>query len=235
MTLSVGQIGILASTSPGTPFSTTATGSPTTTGSGFIVAVVTTNSASDVTAVSDTFSNIYVQATRIVDTQNTFCFERWYVANGTGGASHQAIVTLSSNQCVFAALIEVKGAATTNAAFYGAPNDTVYAFPTAPPYSTSLSVTPPTSGAFLLSCLGVGNSSQSSPTLSESSGFTIIGQTNAQAGGQVPAIGYRVVTATTTYTPSWTSVTPAGVAGTVTINSFMGAPPSSSAAIAWVT
>jgi hypothetical protein len=239
MTIAVGQIGIYSNILSATPFSTAATASPTSTGSGFIVAVAITNDAITVNSVTDTFSNTYTRLTPIIDTSSgvgNTAFERWYCANGTGGASHQATVTLSGSNGVFAALIEAKGAAPTNGSFYGAANDTFYIFPTSSPYSTSLIVTPPATGALLISCF-IGASTTgaaSSPTLSESSGFTIIGQTNSQAGGIVPAIGYRAVTGSATYTPNWTMATPAGVAGDVTIDSFFGPNTANTAPLAWI-
>jgi hypothetical protein len=238
MTISVGQVGTYSNIAPSIPFSTTATASPTTTGSGFIVAISIVGPYT-VSSVTDTFSNTYVQLSRISDPSFNagVAFERWYCANGIGGASHQATVTLSTSTTVFASLIEVKGAATTNAAFYGASNSTFFEFPSSSPYSTSLTVTPPASGALLISCfIGADTSgTASSPTLSESSGFTIIGQTNLNGGGYVPSIAYRVVSGTATYTPSWSMTAPVAVAGDVTIDSFFGVNSPNAAPIAWIT
>jgi hypothetical protein len=237
MTISVGQVGIYGNITATVPFSTAATGSATNTGSGFIVAVAIIGTQT-VTSVTDTFSNTYTRLTPIVDPSFNagITFERWYCANGTGGASHQATVTLSSIACVFAALIEATGAAITGGAFYNASSSGFHEFPASSPYTASLGVTPPVSGALLISCF-IGASTTggaSTPTLSESSGFTIVGQTNSQGGGYVPAIGYRAVTGSATYTPSWTMAAPVGVAGDVTIDSFFGVNSPNAAPLAWI-
>jgi hypothetical protein len=222
MTISIGQIGTFGQINGAatTTFSTAATASATTTGSGFIVAAAFAGNLT-VTSVTDTFSNTYTHLTRIYDAGTNFGLERWYCANGTGGASHQANIVMSGAATVFAALIEAKNAATSG--FYVATNDTAYQYSSASPYSTSLAVSPPATGALLLSCFVTGvNGSAVSPTLTESSGFTIIGQENLDTGGYVPALAYYVISSSATYTPSWTAASPAGSSALVSLDSFFG-------------
>jgi hypothetical protein len=241
MTVSVGQTGIFSGDTgfDVTSISTAATSSPTTTGSGFIVVFASVSGGITTSACTDTFGNNYQHLAAITDSTSVVGseanFERWYCANGTGGASHQATLTISGESYAIAAFIEVKGAALTNAGLYGASAHNFYGYLTSSPYTTSLSVTPPSSGAMLISCF-VGASTTggaSSPTLSESSGFTILGQANGQGGGYVPSIGYRVVSGSATYTPSWTMASPVAVSGDVTIDSFFGTSGSLGIPVAW--
>jgi hypothetical protein len=233
MTISIGQVGVTSG------FNTigVTTGAVTTSasGSGFVIAAVYTSTISDTLtdSVVDSFGNAYTALTRLsfISGGALYIADRWLIAPGAsgyvgGGASHTATVTIttSSAESVFLALIEMPGAATSNAAFYGAAASHNYPFSSSPPYaSTSLAVAPPAAGAVLLSCLAC--QAPSAGTGTESTGFTVE-LTNIQnpgGGSTGGSIGLKAVTASATYTPNWSWSTTTGVVEAFsTIDSFFG-------------
>lgn len=234
MTISIGQVGAATPTnvSPGIPL-TTAAVTTNAGGSGFVVMVasVTGTTGAPTYTVADSFSNNYARAAELLYTSGgaAYRFNRWYIAPGAagyagGGAGHTAtlnVVDPIGGSFVWMTLMEMPGAASSNAAFYGAPASATYPFSTVPPYaSASLVVAPPSGGAILLS--GMLNEQPTSGTGTESTGFTVeLTSILGVAGG---AIGLKAVTASNTYTPSWSwSPTTGAVEAFSSVDSFFGA------------
>jgi hypothetical protein len=244
MTISIGQLGVATPTNLGGGGSlTTAAVTTAAAGSGFVIMAITAINTGDTLTISavDSFGNAYTKLTQLEDSSNSYCINRWYIAPGaagyvSGGSGHTATITLTTASIsdTLLALIEMPGAASSNAAFYGAAASHTYAFSSSPPYAlTSLLVTPPATGAVLVSGLLCG--SPSSGTGTESTGFTV--ETSSVVSAQAGGIGVRAITATATYTPSWSwSPTTGVVAGFSSVDSFFGGSSAgSTASIAWVT
>jgi hypothetical protein len=230
-TISIGQVGT-ASASLSNASLTTAAVNTSASGSGFVVMVAasTVSGATITYTMSDSFGNTYTQLPQLIFASGgaTYAFDRWYIAPGAtgyvgGGAAHTVTITntVPSAASTWVALIEMPGAALTNAAFYGAAASHTYPFSHTPPYaSTSLAVSAPSGGAVLLS--GVIAQQPASGAGSESTGFTT--EITNVIGVNGGAIGVRAVTTSATYTPSWTwTPTTSVVEAFSSIDSFFGA------------
>jgi hypothetical protein len=230
MTISVGQVGTNSARVNNGSNLISASKNTSASGSGFVVMACAESSASSTLTytISDTFSNSYTQLTQLSFAAggSTYFADRWYIAPGAagyagGGTGHMATVTPTSSATaanIWLALIEMPGAATGNANFYGASTSQNYPFSNAGPYaSTSLLVSPPATGAILVSALVTDGASGSG---AESTGFAtqITSILNTNRGG---AIGTRAVTTSATYTPSWLW-TPAADEAFTTLDSFLG-------------
>lgn len=233
--ISIGAVGVA------TPVSNSnfnmVTGAVTTAaaGSGFVIALVSSTGTTDTPTctATDSFGNAYTKATELVYLSGgaRYSFNRWYIAPGAagyvgGGAGHIATIAQVdpvNDSDMWMALIEMPGAALSNAAFYGSVASHQYPFSHAPPYaSASLAVAPPATGAILLSCLAC-QQPGTGVTGTESTGFTV--ETTSQLRTiNLGAIGVRAVTASSTYTPSWSASTTTGlVEAFSSIDSFFGA------------
>jgi hypothetical protein len=235
MTISIGQVGVATPTTlnSGTPLSTAAV-TTAASGSGFVVMVAASAGTTNVVTyvLVDSFGNPYTQLAQLIYTSggSRYTFDRWYIAPGAagyvgGGAGHTATITPTDTTAApdtWMALIEMPGAASSNAAFYGAAASHQYPFSHAPPYNlASLVVAPPASGAILLSGL-LCQQPTTATTGTESTGFTVetTSQLRTTNGG---AIGVRAVTASATYTPSWSWSNTSGIAEAFSsVESFFG-------------
>jgi hypothetical protein len=234
MTITVGQIGQIGQASGVSSSYPTGAVNTSATGSGFIIAcaAIQGSGSSTTWTVTDNFSNSYTQLAqdKYVSGGATYSFDRFYCANGGGGTGHIATATASNTPTAFVVLIELKNAALSS--LYGASNATTYPFSAASPYSSTLVLSPPATGIFLLGGLGVSGSA--TPTITESTGFTVIGQENsASGGGTAVAWAYRVITSSGTLGPNFSSTS--GVEAYVSVDSFLGPAGGLTAPLAWIT
>jgi hypothetical protein len=189
---------IFAGASSGTTSLTT--GSITTLSSGSTFVVSNNSEGGRANTPTDSKSNGYT-ATRAEATSGSGGGCRlWYKENGTGGSSHTATVTYSGSSLPSITLTELTGVdpASFDSGSANGGNDN------GSPY-TITSGTLAQADSIVL-CL-LGSDTGSNPgTLAESTGFTIYASGLNGAVYWVSGMAYKVVSATTALTPSWTAV-----------------------------
>lgn len=210
ISVGVSSTNIGTSTSVVTPAVT-----PATIGSAFYVVVVQRcATALTVSLPTDTSSNTFVRIGSQIASSTPMAVDRFYCANATGGAGYQVTATRAAgagSMSVF--FVEMIGAASS-------PLDTstqTTAFSQETPGAQSL--TPGVGGEMLVTLV---TTDQFTPTISFTapSGFTIQqSQLVGNVNGAVGAIATNVVTAATSYNPSWTAPSNNNI---VVMDSFQG-------------
>ena len=175
--------------------------------------------------VTDSEGNTYTRiGTQLVNTQGDFFIDRFISVNGVGGAGHTLTShdTGGTNTFTVVAMVELTGCNLTSPVDQSN-TDVSNSDGHADPFSSgTITITPPASGEVLIS-VGTVNDSAADLTFTEANGFTIQKQFgNIDKANIQLALGTMVVSASGTYSASWSSG-----GGTLnwgsTIDSFKGA------------
>ena len=199
-------IAIGASASAGSSVSNTTTTAGVTTqtsGSTFVIGVVYPN-GDTISSISDSKSNTYSLINQTADPGDGFKVAMYYCANGSGGSGHTATAVISSTDPKAVFFAEITGASASPL------DQSSGALDTSSPFDSSVTITQ--NNEIVISLLG---SNSSGSTVTWNGGYTGL---LAETGWLGAGLGYRITSATGTYSPAAT--TSSGLYAVVVTASF---------------